>query len=197
MVTTSGIYIQIITLPKDAGVQGQTNGAHIVQGCTMTILIILDHCAYGSLCPHTVSGTPFSALLPSFMVTMKLKYKLSSVPRCHAYVYCASFQSRTTTALNVIPPQCRAWQCNRSSRGKLYKCQNQPISVNNTNMKNLIFGLSLIASAFVSTQAVNTGVDVSALVSTDSWSCAKGLGYSHAIVRCYFEAWGGNPVCKI
>ncbi|KAI7874951.1 glycoside hydrolase [Lichtheimia hyalospora FSU 10163] len=60
-------------------------------------------------------------------------------------------------------------------------------------MKSIIFGLSLIASAFVSTEAANTGVDVSALVSTDSWSCAKGLGYSHAIVRCYFEAWGGNP----
>lgn len=65
-----------------------------------------------------------------------------------------------------------------------------------TNMKNLLVGLSLLASAFVSTQAANTGVDVSALTSTSAWSCAKNYGYSHAIIRCYFEAWGGNPVCK-
>lgn len=71
MVATSGIKVQILTLPKDAGVQGQGNGALIVQGYTM-----YDDSHYsGSLCVWPTFGfmptnTPFSQPLPSFMATM-------------------------------------------------------------------------------------------------------------------------------
>ncbi|CAG8732115.1 17662_t:CDS:2, partial [Racocetra fulgida] len=38
-----------------------------------------------------------------------------------------------------------------------------------------------------------TAVDVSSLTTVNSFKCAKNLGYSHAMIRGYFEAYGNNP----
>lgn len=72
MVATSGIQVQILTLPKDAGVQGQVNGAVIVQGCTM-----YDGSHYSrSSCVWSTFFDPCQIihlsepLLTSFMVSM-------------------------------------------------------------------------------------------------------------------------------
>ena len=51
-----------------------------------------------------------------------------------------------------------------------------------------------IASAIGLAQAQTLGVDVSALTDTSAFQCAKGEGYSQAVVRCYVEAYGQNPV---
>lgn len=63
-------------------------------------------------------------------------------------------------------------------------------------MKFSIFAIAAAAAAAVATlvQGYQTGLDVSALTSTSSFSCAKNLGYDHVIARCYMEAYGNNPV---
>ncbi|KAL1929693.1 hypothetical protein VTP01DRAFT_1831 [Rhizomucor pusillus] len=64
-------------------------------------------------------------------------------------------------------------------------------------MKFALLVSAIAGLAATAVQAYETGVDVSALTSTSAWSCAKKLGYDHAIVRCYIEAYGGNPGGKI
>ena len=63
-------------------------------------------------------------------------------------------------------------------------------------MKNILT-LTVLALASTITSAYNVGVDVSGLTPTSAFSCAKNLGYDKAIVRCYMEAWGNNPVSFI
>ncbi|KAI9315954.1 glycoside hydrolase superfamily [Dichotomocladium elegans] len=58
--------------------------------------------------------------------------------------------------------------------------------------KTLLLGALTLLSA-TATQAYETGLDVSALTSTSSWSCARNLGYDYPIIRCWFEAYGQNP----
>ncbi|KAI7855852.1 glycoside hydrolase family 25 protein [Circinella umbellata] len=50
-----------------------------------------------------------------------------------------------------------------------------------------------IASAIGLAQAQTIGVDVSALTDVSSFQCAKGEGFTQAVVRCYIEAYGQNP----
>nr|QNJ46226.1 GH25 muramidase [Thermomucor indicae-seudaticae] len=66
-------------------------------------------------------------------------------------------------------------------------------------MKFSIFAIAAAAAAAVATlvQGYQTGLDVSALTSTSSFSCAKNLGYDHVIARCYMEAYGNNPGGKV
>ncbi|KAI9020226.1 glycoside hydrolase superfamily [Phycomyces nitens] len=61
----------------------------------------------------------------------------------------------------------------------------------------LFYPLALLSLAFAAVQARTTGVDVSALTSTSSFSCVKNLGYDYAIIRCYIEAWGNSPGGKV
>lgn len=66
-------------------------------------------------------------------------------------------------------------------------------------MKSAVFVSALAALGLLTSNAAayETGVDVSALTSSSAFSCAKNYGYDHAIVRCYMEAYGNNPVsCK-
>lgn len=67
------------------------------------------------------------------------------------------------------------------------------ITCRHLEMKFALLVSAIAGLAATAVQAYETGVDVSALTSTSAWSCAKKLGYDHAIVRCYIEAYGGNP----
>lgn len=60
-------------------------------------------------------------------------------------------------------------------------------------MKFAVLVSAIAAFVTSAVQAYSTGLDVSALTPTSSWSCAKNLGYDYAIVRCYTEAYGRNP----
>ncbi|CAG8592941.1 39394_t:CDS:2 [Gigaspora margarita] len=55
-------------------------------------------------------------------------------------------------------------------------------------MSTFIVVISMINQAFSTLQ-----VDVSALASEAAFKCTKNLGYSRAVIRGYFEAYGNNP----
>ncbi|KAG0165722.1 hypothetical protein DFQ28_008132 [Apophysomyces sp. BC1034] len=61
-------------------------------------------------------------------------------------------------------------------------------------LSNSLWTLLLLGVALV---AAKTGVDVASLTTVAQFQCAKNYGYSAAIVRCYFEAYGANPGGKI
>ncbi|CAG8606909.1 11635_t:CDS:2 [Gigaspora rosea] len=57
-----------------------------------------------------------------------------------------------------------------------------------TAVSTFIVVISMINQAFCTLQ-----VDVSALTSATAFNCTKNLGYSRAVIRGYFEAYGLNP----
>lgn len=117
----------------------------------MTIPVILDRRVYGQLFDPCQIIHPFRTSSNKLYGNDVTCVQISCCDKVSCLrVLCILPSRRTTNALKVIPPQCRAWQCSRSSRGNLYKCRHQHISAINKQEWRISFSASLFSHQLLS-----------------------------------------------